>query len=95
MINDAEFLTAAQVRAEFGGVSKMWIERRMATAGFPKPVTFGTTRRYWRISDVDSWSSPLPSELSRSCFVLYKNGAHHGFPFCCNVYVGAGARAPR
>jgi predicted DNA-binding transcriptional regulator AlpA len=54
MRNEAEFLTAAQVRVKFG-VSKLWIERRMKTAGFPHPVTFGTTRRYWRVADIDAW----------------------------------------
>ena len=38
----AVYLTAAQLRTRYGGVSHMWIERKLQNdASFPKPVTFG------------------------------------------------------
>jgi len=51
-----EYLTSAQVRARFG-VGRMWVERRMAQSDFPRPISFGTTRRFWRIVDVELWES--------------------------------------
>jgi len=33
----AEFLSAAQVKARYGGVSDMWIVRKLADYDFPKP----------------------------------------------------------
>jgi predicted DNA-binding transcriptional regulator AlpA len=40
------------------GVSHMWILRRMRDAGFPQPLRFSnakTSRRFWRIADVEAW----------------------------------------
>ena len=51
--NDSEFLTAAQLMARYG-VSHMWLIRRMAKDGFPKPVYFGRLR-FWRRTDVEQW----------------------------------------
>ena len=52
--NDSEFLTAAQLMARYGGVSHMWIRRRQAADGFPKPVYFGRLR-FWRRADIEQW----------------------------------------
>ena len=52
--NDAEYLTAAQVMTRYGGVSHMWLVRRMAKDGFPKPAYFGRLR-FWRRADVEQW----------------------------------------
>ena len=52
--NDAEFLTAAQLMARYGGVSHMWLVRRMANDGFPKAVRFGRLR-FWRRTAVEQW----------------------------------------
>jgi predicted DNA-binding transcriptional regulator AlpA len=52
---DAEYLSAAQVKARFGNVSDMWIVRRMADHEFPKPVTFGTSARFWRVAELIAW----------------------------------------
>jgi predicted DNA-binding transcriptional regulator AlpA len=49
------YWSAGQVRLHFGGVSAMWIVRRLGDANFPQPVKFGTSRRYWRIADVVAW----------------------------------------
>ncbi len=52
---DKIFLTSAQVRARYGGVSDMWIHRRLLTdAEFPKPTYFGR-RRFWRIEELDGY----------------------------------------
>jgi predicted DNA-binding transcriptional regulator AlpA len=40
------------------GVSHMWILRRMRDANFPPPIRFSnakTSRRFWRIADVEAW----------------------------------------
>ena len=52
--NDSEFLTAAQLMARYGGVSHMWLVRRMAKDGFPKPVYFGRLR-FWRRAEIEQW----------------------------------------
>lgn len=52
----AKYLTAAQVRARYGGVSHMWLFRKQRDAGFPAHATrFGGQRRAWRESDLDAW----------------------------------------
>jgi len=50
-----DFLSAAQVRARYGNVSHMWIERKLASEGFPAPVRFGGRLRFWRVSDLLAW----------------------------------------
>jgi predicted DNA-binding transcriptional regulator AlpA len=52
--NDSEFLTAAQLMMRYGGVSHMWLVRRMANDGLPKPVYFGRLR-FWRRTDIETW----------------------------------------
>lgn len=55
--NDARYLSAAQIMERFG-TSHMWIVRRMADAGFPRPIRFGTSRtsrRFWRLDEVEAW----------------------------------------
>jgi len=55
------YWSAGQVRLHFGGVSSMWIVRRLADANFPKPVHLGTSRRYWRVADVVAWEAARAS----------------------------------
>jgi predicted DNA-binding transcriptional regulator AlpA len=52
------YLKAAQVRRRFGGVSDMWIHRRMRDAAlpFPAPTHFGGLR-FWRLVDLEAWES--------------------------------------
>ena len=61
------FLRAKDVRTRYGGVSDMWLYRKLADerSGFPKPVFFGRFR-YWRLSELIAWerqcaSSPPPN----------------------------------
>ena len=51
--NDSEYMTAAQLMARYG-VSHMWLIRRMAKDGFPKPAYFGRLR-FWRRIEIESW----------------------------------------
>jgi hypothetical protein len=53
----AEFLSAAQVKARYGGVSDMWIVRKLADYDFPIPQTFGTPTRYWRVAELIAWDA--------------------------------------
>jgi len=56
--DDARYLTAGQIRQRFGGVSHMWIVRRMADADFPKPTKFANSKsapRFWKLTDVEQW----------------------------------------
>jgi predicted DNA-binding transcriptional regulator AlpA len=49
------YITTRQLRLRYGGVSHMWIERRLADdPEFPKPVYFGA-RRFWPVTAVERW----------------------------------------
>lgn len=51
----ATFISAAQLRDRFGGVSDMWIVRRLAAdPDFPRPVYIGT-RRFWQVQSLVAW----------------------------------------
>jgi hypothetical protein len=56
---DPEFLPAAQVKARYGGVSDMWIVRKLADHNFPTPQTFGTPIRYWRVAELNAWDAQM------------------------------------
>ena len=51
--DDSEFLTAAQLMTRYG-VSHMWLVRRMARDGFPRPSYFGRLR-FWRRTEIEQW----------------------------------------
>jgi predicted DNA-binding transcriptional regulator AlpA len=52
---EQSYLQAADVRARYGGVSDMWLHRRLKDdSGFPKPVYFGRLR-YWSVSALQAW----------------------------------------
>ena len=54
-VSNDTFLTSAQVRARYGGVSHMWIERRLADeSAFPKPIKMGRLR-FWKLADLETW----------------------------------------
>jgi predicted DNA-binding transcriptional regulator AlpA len=60
-----QLLTAAHVRQRYGGVSHMWIERRLQSDDtFPRPFYIGA-RRYWRFSELIAWEAGLPREMPR------------------------------
>ncbi|WP_441229453.1 hypothetical protein AB7828_03860 [Tardiphaga sp. 215_C5_N2_1] len=53
--DDATLIPTARLRARFGGVSHMWVERRLKDdPTFPKPI-YITNRRFWRVSDLVVW----------------------------------------
>lgn len=48
-------LTASQTREYFGGVSHMWVLRRLEDdASFPRPVRIAN-RRFWRLAELRAW----------------------------------------
>jgi predicted DNA-binding transcriptional regulator AlpA len=53
--NDS-FLNASQLRQRYGGVSRMWLHRRLSDPDFPlpQPITIAS-RRYWRLRDIELW----------------------------------------
>ena len=54
---DAErLITRRQLRALCGGVSDMWVHRRLFESGssFPKPVKIAG-RDFWRLRDLRDW----------------------------------------
>ena len=49
------YISTRQLRYRYGGVSHMWIDRRLADdPEFPKPVYFGA-RRFWPLAAVELW----------------------------------------
>ena len=60
----AVYLTAAHVRARYGGVSDMTIWRWLKDPGlaFPKPRRINR-RRYWKISDLDEFDRHREADL--------------------------------
>lgn len=51
---EAVYVTARQLRHRYGGVSHMWIERRLAAGNFPTPIYFGRLR-YWRLDEIEAF----------------------------------------
>ena len=51
----AVYISVAQLRARYGGVSHMFIERRLAAdKDFPKPIKFGRLR-FFKIDELIRW----------------------------------------
>jgi hypothetical protein len=60
------FLTAKQVRARYGDASDMWIWRQLHKAKdglFPKPLVINT-RRYWRLSELETYERLMASRAA-------------------------------
>jgi predicted DNA-binding transcriptional regulator AlpA len=58
--NQDPLIPASQVRERFGGVSDMWIHRRLHdSSGFPRPLYIGRLR-FWRLSELVAWEEHLP-----------------------------------
>ncbi len=52
---DDTLIPTAQLRARYGGVSDMWVWRRLHDdPEFPKP-TYIAKRRYWRLGELVAW----------------------------------------
>jgi predicted DNA-binding transcriptional regulator AlpA len=57
--DDETLLPAGQMRRRYQGVSRMWLDRRLAIdPTFPKPVYIGG-RRYWLVSELRRWEAAL------------------------------------
>jgi predicted DNA-binding transcriptional regulator AlpA len=58
-IEPSTFLSTAQVRADLGGVSRMWIHRAIRTRGFPRPQKLGGSRsrgrNFFLRSEYETW----------------------------------------
>jgi hypothetical protein len=51
----AIYISAAQLRARYGNVSHMWVERRLQNdPAFPKPIYFGRLR-FWAIAELEQY----------------------------------------
>lgn len=62
------YITAADLRARFGGRSETWLWRLVNDnrANFPQPVIV-RRYRYWRLSEIEAWeeanrAKPKPQE---------------------------------
>jgi hypothetical protein len=54
-VEQKRYLTAAQLRARYGGVSHMWIERRLKDEPrFPHPQKFGRLR-FWELAQIEAY----------------------------------------
>ncbi|WP_445215739.1 hypothetical protein ACKWRH_25320 [Bradyrhizobium sp. Pa8] len=48
-------IPTSQVRARYGGVSHMWVERRLKDdPDFPRPL-YIAKRRFWRLVELSAW----------------------------------------
>lgn len=60
------FTSTKGVCAFFGGVSRMWVNRRRHDdPRFPKPVFFGSDRPLWRIADLEKYATEAPTTPAR------------------------------
>jgi predicted DNA-binding transcriptional regulator AlpA len=49
------YINTRQLRDRYGGVSHMWIERRIADdLSFPQPIYMGA-RRFWLLAKIEAW----------------------------------------
>jgi predicted DNA-binding transcriptional regulator AlpA len=65
-VANKSFLTSAQVRARYGNVSFMWIERRLADdSAFPKPTKMGRLR-FWKLADLEAWERTQAAKTKKS-----------------------------
>ncbi len=57
--DDEKLISASDVRRRYGGVSQMWLHRRLLDgSGFPGPVYIGAMR-FWRLSELVAWEKSL------------------------------------
>jgi len=58
--SDEQLLNSRQTRDFFGGVSEMWLPRRLKNdPTFPRPIPIAK-RFYWRLGDLKRWSAAQP-----------------------------------
>ena len=56
------FIPTRQLRNRYGGVSHMWVERRLEDPDFPRPVYLGG-RRYWSVAALEAWEKQAAAEM--------------------------------
>lgn len=56
-------LRRRDVQARYGGISHMWIERRLKDSEFPAPL-YIAKRRYWRLGDLIAWEQKVAAQES-------------------------------
>lgn len=58
-IEPAAYLSTDQVRARFGGVSRMWVHRAVRSYGFPRSLKLGNRsvrgRAFYSRAEVERW----------------------------------------
>lgn len=54
--DDEALMTSRQVREHYGGVSDMWLYRKLKdpSLDFPRPIVIAK-RNYWRRGDIRKW----------------------------------------
>jgi predicted DNA-binding transcriptional regulator AlpA len=53
---DAVWISARQTRGRFGGVSAMWLFRKIKSDDtFPRPTYFGRLQ-FFRVAELDAWA---------------------------------------
>jgi hypothetical protein len=64
--DDDPFLNSASVKARYGGVSNMWLHRRLHDdSEFPQPDLVVKERRFWRLSSLIRWERRRAAEPHR------------------------------
>ncbi len=53
------YIRVAQVLIRYGGVSQMWLTRRLRDDGFPAPCYFGSSERFFRVDELDGWDRAM------------------------------------
>jgi predicted DNA-binding transcriptional regulator AlpA len=60
----AKYSRAAEVKARYGGVSDMWLHRRLRDDNFPQPIFFGSKERFFENKALDEWDALM---IERGC----------------------------
>jgi hypothetical protein len=72
--DDDTLYSGVRLRRHFGGVSHMWLRRRLQTdANFPRPVYIGSIP-FYRLGDVRRWEAGLPTAPPPMQVALGKQG---------------------
>jgi hypothetical protein len=60
----AIFITTAQLRARYGGMSNVWVNRKVKTEpSFPRPYYFGeSSQRFFKLADVEKFERQRVAE---------------------------------
>jgi hypothetical protein len=60
----AVFISVQQLRARYGSVSLMWVNRRLKNdPKFPKPQYFGRLR-FWKIADLEAYERDAVTKVA-------------------------------